>query len=296
MISKIIIYILSGVLAAAIGYGIFLYIENKRLAQELYDTENELFTEEQNVKALREREIMKDDSIQTYATEVGDLKNVNKGLEDDSKHWYTKHNTLLSKYSDLEDAYYVAITNYKIIYDSVFAKGASKPIIVGNLVVVPFSGTEKKVRYRGRTTFNVQDSTGKYEISIKREPTEIENNIRMIGEDEERTLISDIYADGILISNAKTIVDSSVYILLRRGLPEINEYGFWDRLKVGGGLAFYNPDITQVSSVDQYKLDLYLRGEYNFSNRIKVYFNKTLFDNAFSLGSDYLLPTSEIFK
>ena len=296
MINKIITYILSAILMATLGYGIFLYVENQKLKKELYDTENELFVKEQNISALKEREKMKADSIQQYSVEVSNLKSLNDKILKDSEYWYTEHQKLLNKYSDLKDSYVILITNFTLLKDSIFAKNSTIPAIVGDLIIVPFSGKESNIYYNGKTTFNVQDSTGNYEISIIRDPIDIQNNIRILELPNEKKLVSEIYANGILINNAKTIIDSSVYILLRRGLPEINELGFWDKLKVGGGISFYNPDITQVSYVDQYKLNMYLKIEYNFNNTISVYVDKTLFDKTFSIGGQYLVPVKRIFK
>lgn len=294
MLNGITIKILIGI---AISVGLYIGYLNYTIYQLEIDqiaTQDSLYISTQNASHFEEQLVMKEDTIQNFSVRVTNLQNDNTLLAGKSDVWKSKYYEKYGEMGNLQERYYVLSSQYKVLIDSIFVKDSTKGMHVGNLVIVPFQGKKKKTTYIGKTTYNLLDKSASYELGIITDPINITSSIFLT--DDQTDLRHEIYADGILLDDATTTVDSSVYLLLRRmELPETYVPGMWDYLSVGTSMYVVNENFLAVQELDGYTIDLTIWASYSISDRWSVTVEKTLFNKSFSAYASYGMSVAEIF-
>jgi len=182
---------------------------------------------------------------------------------------------------------------YTILIDSVKILNANANVDTsGNTIVINFEGKQGKVSYKGHTTYFKLTGKGTYTINIGVDPSKINSVVYF---DKSDSLIKNrIYADGSLISDASTTIDSSLYILYRNNnIEQPNEQGFFDRLHL-------TVDAHQVLRKDAlvfvpYQFSLNLGTEYQF-NKYRVYGSFDIINSEVRAGITYHPSIADLWK
>lgn len=204
--------ILLGLVVALVAIGIGLYIHIENLTNELKKATNTVQVQEQNIEALKDQNKMKADSIQNYALMVGNLQ--------------TEQSVLEHKYLILNNKYTLLLGSVSVIDDT------TDSIIEDSIVTVSFEGKKEKINYKGKTEYNLFSNVGTYSLDIYVPDITIKSEIYL---DSLRFIRQRIFADGVLIDNAQTEIDSQVMLLIKNSeLITQPEENFWDRVGIFG--------------------------------------------------------------
>jgi len=247
----------------------YLFYLNNIIKQK----ENEILIKNQNEAALNDYIKMQADSIQNFSIFVSDLQKENEKKD-------KQYNILKSKYAILIDS--IKILN----------KPANNVDTSGNTIVVEFEGKEGKISYKGKTVYFKLTGDANYSISIGVDTSYVESLIYL---DIENNLIKNrIYIDGALITNAKTEIDSSVYILLQNNkIDNKTTDGFFDRLRllfdVNQRLKFNN----NIWQTDKFSMSAGL--EYQF-NLFRIYSKYDYINSEINVGLQYHPSLRDIWK
>lgn len=211
--------ILLGLVVALIAIGIGLYIHIENLTEELKKATNIVQVQEQNIEALKDQNKMKADSIQNYALMVGNLQ---------------------TDKSRLEHKYLVLNNKYTLLLDSVsIVDDTTDSIVEDSIITVRFEGEKKKINYNGKTEYNLLSNVGTYSLDIIIPDITIRSEIYL---DSLKFIRQRVFADGVLIDNAETEIDSQVMLLIRNSeLITQPEENFWDRIGVFGETGTGSP-------------------------------------------------------
>lgn len=226
----------------------------------------------QNEIALKNQIKMKADSLQDFALFIQNLQKENENIKN-------KYILLKSKYTILIDS--INVNNSVAITDT-----------SGDSVTVKFDGKRGKVSYKGKTIYFKSTNSGTYTISIVVDPTNISSEIYY---DKDSNIVKNkIYADGALITDAKTILDSSLYILTQNNELNIpDEKGFFDNLHI---VADVNQSIRKDGLIyipDKFSVKLGM--EYQF-NSIRIYSNYDILNPNYTIGLQYHPSIVDIWK
>jgi type II secretory pathway pseudopilin PulG len=250
-----------GIIGVLIVIAVVLYIKNLDYQKNLEKAENGIIVLNQTNQALIDQSNMKADSIQNYALFVQDLQTVNSKLKNE-------YRVLVSKYILLLDS-------VKVINDSAGTE------ITDSSIVVTFSGNQNKYFYSGNTIYDRLTRTSTHSLFINRDPIKISSEIFL---DENKILRNLIFADGALIENANTVIDSSVLIMLNRSeLDSKDKLGFFDRLNVYSEL---NSIYQELGDWTTTRLEIYIGLSYRFDTGFTPYILRNV------AGKDYLLGIS----
>lgn len=251
--------------------GIIWYISH--LNDIIKDRENTILVQKQNEAALKDFISMQADSLQDFAVFVTNLQNENTKQK-------KQYNLLKSKYTILIDS--VKVLNEK----------ASQVDTSGNTIIVRFEGKKGKVSYKGHTTYFKLNGEGTYSINIVVDSSTVESQIYL---DVENNLVKNrIYIDGALIKDAKTEVDSSLYLRIQNSeLQCPDEPGFFDRLH----LLF---DINQSVKRDGViwtpnKFSMGAGAEFQF-NQFRIYGKYDYINSEINAGIQYHPSIKDIWK
>lgn len=265
--------ILIGIIVLLIVAIVVFYIRLENLKEELKQKEDTILVLKQNEQALEDQVKMKSDSLQNYAVFV-------ENLQKENKEWKNKYLVLKSQFQLLIDS-------LRVVDDSATVE------IRDSLIIVTFSGDRGKVSYIGNTKYNVIDSLGTHTIDIYIEPVEVYSELYI---DSVKILRQYIYADGVLINNAKTFVDSSVYLAIQdRERFESVELGFFDKVGVFAEITYYSK-IQKIEDMQYGKL--YFGGGlyYQFNDNVSAYLYKYLDDSNTYIGLTYSLSAKELIN
>lgn len=223
--------ILLGLVVALVSIGIGLYIHIENLTEELKNATNTVQVQEQNIEALKDQNKMKADSIQNYALMVGNLQ---------------------TDKSRLEHKYLVLNNKYTLLFESVsVVDDTTDSIMEDSIITVSFEGEKKKINYKGKTEYNLMSNLGTYSLDIIIPDITIRSEIYL---DSLKFIRQRIFADGVLIDNAETQIDSQVMVLIKNSeLISHPEENFWDRIGVFGETGTGSPQ-------KHLKLDTYYLG------------------------------------
>src|SRR3990167_9278687 len=213
---------------------------------------------QQNVKKYKDSSEMLAKKIQDYAIFFKDLKYVNSTL-------YAQNNILKAK--------------FRILLDSVVVLNQAAQVDTNdNMIVVRFEGYQGKINYKGKVVYFKLTNKGSLDsLLMQHDPINIYSNIYVDG----GIIKNKIYADGELIDNANTVVDSTVYNAMGNILfaIETKEPGFFDYLKIFGELdklfVFSGDNKSYKSSISlglKYELPsgFYLSAKRDFINEVYV--------------------------
>lgn len=265
---KIKTYLLILMTLIIIGGGIYV----KDLLGTIQDQENTIAVQIQNKEALQDQLEMKADSLQDYAIFVEDLNTENDILED-------KYTLIKSKYNILFDSIKV-LNEYAEVDTS------------GNTIVIRFNGKVGTITYKGNTTYFKATGEGKHSIEIAMDPMSVEVEIYL---DKESNLIrTNVRVDGNLIADANTVMDSTLYLLIRNNeLDRPGELGFFDRLHflLGANMNIVKGDAIYVPE----KFSLALGMGYQF-NKFRIFGKYDVINQEINVGIQYHPSVSDIWK
>lgn len=215
---KWVLIIVGVLLAVILGF----YIHTVNLERKLAVATDSVLVSRQNVKALQDQYDMTKDTLQTYSVMVSDIQNINNNLL-----WTADE--LRNKYSLIYNKYLLYVDTVNILRRKIteFTDDSTH-------IIIPFEGKVKKVSYSGNTTYYKKTKVADYTIYIAVDPITILNEIYYSKQDS--TVKSKVYADGLLIDSAKTVVDPYLYLLIHpessHSTPDnpIHKPGFFDNL------------------------------------------------------------------
>ena len=220
---------------------VFLYIQNNKLQNTIEEKEEEINTIRQNEQALKDETVQKDSIIQHYAVRVEDL---------------------MKSTIDKENKYRLLLSKYVILLDSVkVLNQTAETDTSDNKIVVTFQGKQGKISYRGQTTYFVLENRSTYSIDINVDKTVITSKITY--DIKDKIIRNTVFADSVLITDAETVMDSTVFQLIRSlEKCEQVEEGFIDRLQL---IVELNQTLAREASIFGFsKFDLNVGAQYNF--------------------------------
>lgn len=236
------------------------------------DRENTILVQRQNESALKDFITMQADSLQDFAIFVTDLQKDNVDVT-------KRYNLLKSKYTILIDS--IKVLNEHADVDT-----------SGNTIIVSFQGKEGKVSYKGHTTYFKLTGDGTYSINIGVDSSNVESQIYL---DVENNLIRNrIYIDGALITDAKTEIDSSLYLLIQNNeLKCPDEPGFFDRLHL---LFDLNQSIRRDGVIwTPDKFSMGAGAEFQF-NQFRIFGKYDYINSEINAGIQYHPSIKDIWK
>lgn len=245
--------------------GIYFYIQTQNLKMDNINKENSIKVLNQNSEAYKDNLKQQADSIKNYAIFVSNLKNENL-IEN-------------SKYNLLK-------TNFILLQDSIIKlSGNATSTISDSSIKVSFNGEKNKIKYDGFTLYNLLNKTSSYDISLYQSPIKISSIIYL---DSSNIIRNRIFADGELITNAKTDIDSSIYLkILSDNCNNINNKSFFDKLQIFGDIEYNN---------DSKLIDLNFGLLYQFENGFAPYIQKQLNSSGLIFGIGYVKSIRDFVK
>jgi len=274
--------ILSGIIGLLIIISVGLWVKINSLNKELQDSKDSLLVFNQNNKAFEDLLKQKADSLQNYAVFVANLKNKYKSLE--------------NKYSILESEYNILIDSIEVL------NGIAQGFIKGEKVIVEFKGKKSKAMYNGSTTFDLKTKDASHSLNLYFDPISIKSLIYLDNNDIIKNLI---YADGQLITLAKTEIDSNIYLRIKKEIENIsndNQYkpGFFDKLSIyinTYGIFNINTTEKEVNKIVNFELFNLLTGiQYEFENGLSCYYSKNIINGDNIVGIKYKKSVKQIFN
>lgn len=263
MFTNILTKILAGLDVVLLVVVIIMYIKINTLNSTIEENNLTIGQLTQNNQALFDKNKMQADSLQLYALFVTDLQKIYKNKT-------SEYNILASKYK-------IAIDSIKIL---------NKPAqtqLDSNSIIVVFKGKEGKISYKGKTTYFKLTGNSTYTIDISVDTTEI---LSRIFADENNIIKNEVYADGNLIIDAETKIDSSIYRLIYKSTHETDEsMGIFDRIKA---VLELNQRIIYDGKI--YKADEFnakVGVKYLFNKNIELYGNKNILNKGYDVGIQF---------
>lgn len=242
------------------------------LNSTIKEKEDAILILNQNEQSLKDEINMKADSIQDFAIRVFDLQNLNK---------------------DSEKKYTILKSKYKILIDSI--QVLNRPATVdtsGNTIIITFNGRKGKIWYNGSTTYFKIKANSTYSINVGADPIEIRSELYF--DDSSKIIRNKIYADSVLIDSAKTVIDSTIYLLIQGSTQQpICELDFFDRL---GMILELNQSILKEDNI--YKTDkvqLNIGVEYGF-DLFTIYGRKDLLNPYAEFGLTFNPSLKQVWK
>jgi fructose-specific phosphotransferase system component IIB len=250
---------------ASCSIGIYFYIQNENLRKDNINKQNSIKVLSQNSIAYKESIAEKIDSISNLAIFVTDLK-----MENLIKR--SKYNVLSTKFTVLQDSL-IKLT------------GMATSTTTDSSIKVSFAGEKNDIRYTGYTNYNLLSKMSNYDISLYQNPIFISSLVYI---DSSDIIRNDIYSNGKLISNAKTEIDSSIYLKIMSNNNSDNiKKTFFDKLMVFGNAEYDN----QIKL-----LNLYFGMAYQFNDGFYIYAQKQINYSGIIYGLGYSRSIRELVK
>ena len=236
------------------------------------DKENTIKVDVQNIAALNDQMKMKADSIQNFAVFVTNLQKDNANSK--------------NEYKILQSKYYILIDSIKVLNQP------AKVDTNGNKIKVLFDGKKGKVSYDGYTIYYKETGKGTYSITIAVDSSTINSQIYL---DTKNNLIKNrIYVDGALIANAKTEIDSSIYLLIQNhDLKCPDAPGFFDRLQLlfDAQQSFRKTNLTYKST----NFSMGVGAQYQF-NDVTIFSEYDYINSEITAGVQYTPSIKQVWK
>jgi len=277
---KWVLIIVTALLVVIVGF----YIHTVNLERKLAIATDSVLVSKQNVKAWQDQYKMAKDTLQTYSVMVSDLQKINNNLIWTNEELKTKYSLIYNKYILYMDT--VSILRKKIIE---FTEDSTK-------IIIPFNGKVKKVSYDGNTTYYKKTKTAEYTIFIAVDPIEIVNEIYYNKKDS--TVKSKVYADGLLIDSAKTIIDPYLYLLIHPESSHSNPTnpiltnGFFDNLSL---TLDYSNTLVYDESINTKKSSVSLGLDYSL-NSFSFGLKRNLLLPEYVFNIKYKISVANIFN
>lgn len=274
ILNKIYLVLTIVILLLLLSFGIYFYIENTNLKEQLLEKNKKITVLSQNVSALEYQSETKDSIIKDYSIFVTNLKNTI-----DEKN--NKYNVLYSKYKILLDS--VNVVNKPTNSDS-----------SNGIIKVYFAGNKGKIHYNGETVYFTTTDSSVYSINIVQDKITIETKLYY---DKNTKLFKNyVYADSLLITDAISKIDSTVFLLLSEleNCNKLEEKGIFEKINV---FLEINQEIIKDNSI--YKADQFsLRAGFNytFNNNTQIYCSKEILNNGYNIGIRFSKNIKELFN
>lgn len=230
----------------------------------------------QNYQAYKDSAEMKSKQIQEYAAFVKDLSKENRDLK--TRVIYLKN-------------------QFKILLDSieVLNKPANVDLSDTNKIVIFIEGKVGKIHYNGQVIYFILKKEATHSMKIKVDPINIESIIFF---DETDSLIKNkIYADGVLIDNAYTVIDSSVYVRLQGyKITKKDDLNIFDKLSFV--LQYYRTLKYDLYSHRFMNINesLNIGLNYSFNKNIEAEITKDLMNDYWNFSIKYRITPRQIYS
>ena len=270
-----IILVIIGVLIAAIIYLQFsLQSTKKELAKKQLEAKINL----QNFEAYKDSATMIARTLQEYIIAVKNLQQENKHLKD--KNIYLR-------------------TQFKILLDSINV--INKPAVIdtsnvdSNKIVITFEGKEGRISYKGQVIYFKMTKEATHSLKINQDPIKI---VSILFLDKNTNLLKNqIYADGVLIDNAYTEIDSSIYTKLNspEGVVDV-AMNFWDTISF---IIEANQEVIYSKDVEQWKQNrtsLNLGVGYNLNRNLSFEIKRDILNEIWQGSIRYSITLGSIWK
>jgi len=272
--AKIILGIVIALIAAIVYLQFNLQNTKKELAKAKVDAQINL----QNYEAYKDSATMMARTLQEYYVAVKDLTQENKKLKDQNIYFRTQFKVLLDSIEVLNKPATIDTSNT----DS-------------NKIVITFEGKEGRIQYKGQVIYFKLTKEATHSLKITQDAIKIESIILL---DTKTNLIKNkIYADGVLIDDAYTEVDSTLYAKLNTpaGVMDM-AMNFWDTIGLvieANQEIIYNKDNSQW---EQNRTGVSLGLQYNLSRNLSFEVKKDLLNDIWEGNVRYTLTPYRLWK
>ena len=225
-------------LSSMVGYGVHLYNENKLLKFQTYELQ-------QNTVATRDSLTKMAGVAQTLAIHVEELNKDKVQL----KHSYT-----------------ILQTDYQTLLDTLEQQGKGTVTVVGDSLILTFSGHDKFAYYSGRTAISTITKQGTWNVSIGFDTIKTKSSVFLDKTDNTWKIQTIAITDGVQLRGLAVIDEQTLEQI--KGVPEITEEKYRSTLSIGVNVPL---DFTSAFASLQYKYH-----NLGFSLGYKI-FNKPVF-------------------
>jgi len=265
MINNLLTKLLLIVILIISAVGIYLYVQNQNLKRDNINKENSIEVLHQNSEAYKNSINQKIDSIQNFALYVSNLK-------DENLLQASKYNLLKTTFTVLQDSL-------------VKLSGNATSTVSDSTIRVSFNGEKNSIRYNGYTEYYPINKKSMYDISLYQAPLSISSLVYL---DSSDIIRNEIYANGKYLQNAKTEIDSSIYLkIMSKSNNNLNNPTFFDRLQLFGNIEYNN---------DSKLMNLNYGIVYQFSNGFSPYVEKQSVNSSLIFGLGYIKSIRDFLK
>lgn len=210
----------------------YLQIILNKTKKELEKAKVEAKYNYQNFQAYKDSSIMMTRTLQEYAIAIKDLSQKNKNLKNQNIYLRTQFRILLDS---------IEILNKPAIIDT--------SDMDSNKIVITFEGKEGRIQYKGQVIYFKLTKEATHSLKINQTPIKIESVI--LFNTETNIITNKIYADGVLIDDAYTEIDSSLYIKLNSPADIVDvAMNFWDNITL---IVEANQEVIYKKDMEQWK-------------------------------------------
>jgi hypothetical protein len=272
--------ILLGVILLLGIFGLTMYIQNSSLKSDIIRKQDSLYVSVQNQAALASQLKLKSDSIQTVSLFVSNLQTALSIKE--------------NQYNILNSQFTTAKKEWERIKNG-------SAIITEDSITIRINEYDKasKVTVQGHTAFYPKEKNLQLNSSyvLKFSQEGFTYKTRVFYDLTDKLLMSKIYADGQLISTVTSEMDSSIFLMIKKGEPILppKAPGFFDKLRFGAFAGAHHSDIMFIKNWNQYKFYADVHVSYVFSNS-DISFYKPIFEPGFYVGVNYWMSTKQIYN
>jgi len=270
--------IILGIVIALIAAIVYLQFNLQKTKRELVKAKVDAQINLQNYEAYKDSATMMARTLQEYYVAVKDLTQENKKLKDQNIYFRTQFKVLLDSIEVLNKPATIDTSNT----DS-------------NKIVITFEGKEGRIQYKGQVIYFKLTKEATHSLKITQDAIKIESIILL---DTKTNLIKNkIYADGVLIDDAYTEVDSTLYAKLNTpaGVMDM-AMNFWDTIGLvieANQEIIYNKDNSQW---EQNRTGVSLGLQYNLSRNLSFEVKKDLLNDIWEGNVRYTLTPYRLWK
>jgi len=267
-----------GIVIALIAVIVYLQFNLQNTKRELAKSKVDAQINLQNFEAYKDSATMMARTLQEYYVAVKDLKEENKKLTNQNIYFKTQFRVLLDSIEVLNKPATIDTSNT----DS-------------NKIVITFEGKEGRIQYKGQVIYFKLTKEATHSLKITQDAIKIESIILL---DTKTNLIKNkIYADGVLIDNAYTEVDSTLYAKLNSPSEIVDmAMNFWDTIGLvieANQEIIYNKDNSQW---EQNRTGFSLGLQYNLSRNLSLEVKKDLLNDIWGGNIRYTLTPYNLWK
>jgi len=267
-----------GIIIALIGAIIYLQFNLQNTKKELAKSKVDAQINLQNFEAYKDSATMMARTLQEYYVAVKDLKEENKKLKDQNIYFRTQFRVLLDS---------IEVLNKPAVIDPTNTDSTR--------IVITFEGKEGRIQYKGQVIYFKLTKEATHSLKINQDAIKIESIILL---DTKTNLIKNkIYADGILIDDAYTEVDSTLYAKLNTPSEVVDmAMNFWDTISF---IVEANQEIIYKKDTEQWEQNrtgLSIGLGYNLSRNFSFEVKKDLLNNIWEGNVRYNITPYRLWK